>query len=41
MSMPARRWAVGYARAWRARDPKAAVSLCDEEVVATYLGWGP
>lgn len=40
MSMPARRWAEGYARAWRARDPKAAVSLC-EDVGTTYLGWGP
>jgi ketosteroid isomerase-like protein len=33
MSTPAKRWAEGYARAWRTRDPEAALSLYAEDVV--------
>jgi hypothetical protein len=32
MSTPARRWAEGYARAWRALDAEAAAALYDEDV---------
>jgi ketosteroid isomerase-like protein len=33
MSSEAKRWAEGYARAWRALDPEAAAALYAEDVV--------